>query len=88
MAEHVRFQLGGYELETHSVVVDDTMVVEDFLIGRNFLRAYQVLVDLTSREVVVRAPVQPIWHHARTQVGDPTLAVPVASDRDLVLQQF
>ena len=66
MAERVRFQLGGYELKTNIVVVDDAMGVEDFLLGRNFLRAYKVIVDLTSMKIVVRAPVQPVWHHAHT----------------------
>ena len=88
LAEHVHFQLGGYELETKFVVVDDAMGVEDFLLGRNFLRAYQVLVDLTSMKMVVRVPVQPMWHHAHTQVGDSSLVVPVALDNDLVLQPF
>ena len=88
MAEHVRFPMGGYELETNFVVVHDAMGVEDFLLGRNFLRAYQVLVDLTSMKIVVRAPVRPVWHHAPTQVGDRSLAVPVALDSDLVLQSF
>ena len=37
---------------------------------------------------MVRAPVQPVWHHAHTQVRDSTLAVPIALDRDLVLQPF
>ena len=41
------FQLDGYELETNFEVVDEALGVEDFLLGRNFLRAYQVLVDLT-----------------------------------------
>ena len=88
LAEQVRFQLGGYELETNFVVVDDAMGVEDFLLGRNFLRSYQVLVDLTSMKIVVRAPVEPVWHHAHTQVGDTSLATPVALDGDLVLQPF
>ena len=88
LAEHVHFQLGGYELETNLVVVDDAMGVEDFLLGRNFLRAYQVLVDLSSMKIVVRAPVRPMWHHAHTQVGDSSLAVPGALDSDLVLQPF
>ena len=88
LAEHVFFQLGGYELETNFVVVDDAMGVEDFLLGRNFLRAYQVLVDLTSMKIVVRAPVRPMWHYAHTQVGDSSLAVPVVLDSDLVLQPF
>ena len=64
------------------------MGVEEILLGRNFLRAYQVLVDLTSMKIVVRALVQPVWHHAHTQVGDPILAVPVVLDHDLVLQPF
>ena len=57
LAERIHFQLGGYELETKFVVVDDAMGVEDFLLGRNFLRSYQVLVDLTFMKIVVRAPV-------------------------------
>ena len=48
LVERVRFQLGGYELETNFVVLDDAMGVEDFLLGRNFFRTYQVLVDLTA----------------------------------------
>ena len=88
LAEQVRFQLGGYELETNFVVVDDAMGVEDFLLGRNFLRSYHVLVDLTSMKIVVRAPVKPVWHHAHTQIGDTSLATPVALDGDLVLQPF
>ena len=88
LAEQIRFQLGGYELETNFVVVDDAMGVEDFLLGRNFLRSYQVLVDLTSMKIVVRAPVKPVWHHAHAQVGDTSLATPVALDSDLVLEPF
>ena len=86
LAEQIRFQLGGYQLETNFVVVDDAMGVEDFLLGRNFLRTYQVLVDLTSMKIVVRAPVKPVWHHAHTQVGDAPVATSIALDSDLVLQ--
>ena len=64
------------------------MGIEDFLLGRNFLRTYQVLVDLTSMKIVVRAPVKPVWQHAHTQVGDPSVATSVALDSDLVLQPF
>ena len=39
ITERVLFQLGGYELETNFVVVDDALGLEDFLVGRNFLRA-------------------------------------------------
>ena len=82
LAERIHFQLGGYELETNFVVVDDAMGVEDFL------RSYQVLVNLTSMKIVVRAPVKPVWHHAHAQVGDTSLATPVVLDCDLVLQPF
>ena len=88
LAEQIRFQLGGFELEINFVVVDDAMGVKDFLLGRNFLRAYQVLVYLTSMKIVVRAIVKPVSHHAHTEVGDASLATPVASDSDLVLQPF
>ena len=76
MVQRLRFQLGCYELETNFLAMDDAMGVEDFLLGRNFLRAYQVLVDLTSMKIVVRAPVQPVWHHAHTQVGDRRIRQP------------
>ena len=62
------------------------MCVEDFLLGRNFIRAYQVLLDLTSMKIVFRTPVKSVWHHAHTQVGDVSIATPVALDSDLVLQ--
>ena len=88
LAEQIRFQLGEYELETNFVVVDDAIGVEDFLLGRNILRSYQVLVDLTSMKIFVRAPVKPVWNHAHAQVGDTSLATPVALDSDLVLQPF
>ena len=88
LAERIHFQLGGYELETNFVVVDDAMGVEDFLIGRNFLRSYQVLVDLTSMKIVVRAPVKHVWHHAHAQVGDASITTPVVLDCDVVLQPF
>ena len=89
LAEQIHFQLGGYELETNFIVVDDAMGVEDFLLGRNFLRAYQVLVeDLTSMKIVVRAPVKPVWHHAHTQVGDASIATPVTLDSDLQQRSY
>ena len=88
LAEKVKFQLGGYELETNFVVVDDAMGVEDFLLGRNFLRAYQVLVDLTAMKVIVRAPSEPVWYHAHTQVSNESLNSSVAIAQDVVLQPF
>ena len=88
IAERVRFQLGGYELETNFVVVDDAHGLEDFLLGRNFLRTYNVLVDLTAMKIVVRAPAKPVWHHAHAQTSDETLSSTVVLDQDVVLQPF
>ena len=84
-AERVRFQLGGYGLETNFVVVDDANGLEDFLLGRNFLRANNVIVDLTAMKIVVRAPAKPVWHHAHAQTSDETLSSTVVLDQDVVL---
>ena len=51
MAERVLFQLGGVVLETNFLLGNEPMGVEDFLVGGNFLRSYQVLVDLTSMQL-------------------------------------
>ena len=88
LAEQVKFQLGGYELATNFVVVDDAMSVEDFLLGRNFLRTYQGLVDLTAMKVVVRAPSRPVWYHAHAQVSNQSLSASVTLAQDTVLQPF
>ena len=88
IVERVRFQLGGYELQTNFVVVDDAMGVEDFLLGRNFLRTYQELVDLTAMKIVVRSPAKPVWHHAHTQVGDSDTQIPITLSQEVVLQPF
>ena len=88
IAERVRFQLGGYELETNFVVVDDAQGLEDFLLGRNFLRACNVLVDLTAMKIVVRSPAKPVWHHAHAQTSDEALSGTVVLDQDVVLQPF
>ena len=88
IAERVRFQLGGYELETNFLVVDDAHGLEDFLLDWNFLRAYKVLVDLTAMKIVVRAPAKPVWHHAHAQTSDETLSSTVVLDQDVALQPF
>ena len=87
-AEHVRLQLGQFELITNSVVVDNAFRLEAFLLGRNFLRAYFVLVDLTSMKIVVRVPALPVWHHAHAHTSDEALSSTVVLDADLVLQPF
>ena len=64
------------------------MGVEDFLLGRNFLRAYQVLVDLTAMRVIVRAPSEPVWYHTHAKVSSELLNSSVAIAQDVILQPF
>ena len=63
------------------MVVDDAHVFEDFLLGRTFLRAFNVLVDRTSMKIVVRAPAKPVWHHAHAQTSGETLSSTVVLSR-------
>ena len=58
------------------------------MLGRNFLRAYNVLVDLSAIKIVVRAPAKPVWHHAHAQTSDETLSSTVVLDQDVVLHPF
>ena len=64
------------------------MGVKDFLLGRYFLRAYQVLVDLTAMKVIVRAPSKSVWYLAHAQVNKMSLNASVAIAQDIVLQPF
>ena len=59
VAEDVSFQLGGHTLKTNFVVIIDHISSESFLLGRNFLRTYNVLVDLTAVKVTIRNPITP-----------------------------
>ena len=59
IAENVNFQLGGHSLSTNFIVIADHLGAEDFLLGRNFLRTYNVLVDLTAMRVTIRDPKTP-----------------------------
>ena len=86
--ERVRFQLGGYELQTNFVAVDDAMGVEDFLLGRNFLRTYQVMFDLTAMKIVVTAPANSVWHHAHAQVGNSDTPISITFSQEVVSQPF
>ena len=70
IAEEVNFQLGGYTLKTNFVVIADHIGSEDLLLGRNFLRTYNVLVDLTAMKVTIRDPRKPRTFKAVHEVSD------------------
>ena len=59
IAENVNFQLSGHSLSTNFIVIADHLGAEDFLLGRNFLRTYNVLVDLTAMTVTIGDPKNP-----------------------------
>ena len=46
-------------METNFVVVFDAMGVENFLLGRNYLQTYQVLVYLTAMKIIIGAHPSP-----------------------------
>ena len=70
IVEDVSFQLGGHTLKTNFVVIADHIGSEDFLLGRNFLRTYNVLVDLAAMKVTIRNPKTPRIFKAVHEVSD------------------
>ena len=87
IAEDVNFQLGGYTLKTNFVVIADHIGSEDFLLGRNFLRTYNVLVDLTALKVTIRDPKTPRIFKATHEVSDHEPSF-VVSTEDVILGPF
>ena len=77
ISENVNFQLGGHTLKTNFIVIADHLGVEDFLLGRNFLRTYNVLVDLTAMRVTIRDPKAPRHFKPVHEVNDhdPSLGI-------------
>ena len=55
MADSVKFHIAGLELETSFIIVQD-LLEEDFILGRTFIRAHDVLVDLNQRRMTIRRP--------------------------------
>ena len=77
IAENVNFQLGGHTLKTNFIVIADHLGAEDFLLGRNFLRTYNVRVNLTAMRVTIRDPKSPRHFKLVHEVSDhePSLVV-------------
>ena len=77
IAENVNFQLGDHTLKTNFIVIADHLRAEDFLLGRKFLRSYNVLVDLTAMRVTIRNPKAPRHFKPVHEVSDhePSLVI-------------
>ena len=87
IAEDVNFQLCGYTLKTNFVVIADHIGSEDFLLGRNFLRTYNVLVDLTAMKLTIRDLKTPRIFKATHEVSDHEPSF-VISTEDVILGPF
>ena len=87
IAENVRFQLGGHTLKTSFIVIADHLGTEDFLLGCNFLRPFNVLLDLPVMKVTIRGPKSPRCFKPILEVSDqkPSLVV---STKKVVLGPF
>ena len=55
IVEDVKFLLAGYELRANFILMEDSPG-DDFILGRTFLRKYDVLIDLRQRSLTVRDP--------------------------------
>ena len=87
IAEDVNFQLGGHTLKTNFVVIADHIGSEDFLLGRNFLRTYNLFVDFTAMKVTIRDPKAPRTFKAIHEVSDNEPSF-VISTEEGVLEPF
>ena len=55
IVEDVRFLLAGYELRANFILMEDSPG-DDFILGRTFLRRYDVLIDLRQGALKIRDP--------------------------------
>ena len=75
------FQRGGHTLKTNFVVIADSIGSEDFLLGRNFLRTFNVLVDLTAMRVTIRDPSSPRIFKAVHEFSDQEASFVVSAEK-------
>ena len=82
VAENIKFQLGGHELQTTFIVLTDDAGGEDFLLGRNFLRAYNVLIDLVAGKLTIRDPQTPRLYRCQQEAINEESPFIVVLDQD------
>ena len=80
IAKDVSFQLGRHTFKANFVVIADYHGSEDFLMGRNFLRTYNVLVDLTVMKITIRDPKSPMIFEAIHEVSDQEASIVVSAE--------
>ena len=68
--------------------MDDKLGVPGFLLGRNFLRQHNVLVDLSAMKIVIREPNSTTTFSPVHQVSDDSIKLPVVIDQSICLEPF
>ena len=81
LVENVTFKLAGYLLQTSFILIEDVLG-DDFILGRSFLRRFDVLIDIRGRRLTIRDPHQEGARQELLQVKDNT---PIAKAK--VLQE-
>ena len=84
IAENVNFQLGGHSLSMNFIVIADHLGAEDFLLGRNFLHTYNVLVDLTAMRVTIRDPKTPRHFKPVHEVSDHEPSLVISTEKVVI----
>ena len=81
MASLVTLRMAGYDLVEDFVVVD-FLGSDEFILGRSFIRAYGVLIDLNEKVLTVRNP-ERIVPTREDSIQDVNKRVPVYVDETL-----
>ena len=88
IVENVEFNLAGYSLHSNFVIASDNSGIDGFLLGRNFLRAYNVLVDMCDMKIKIRDPGHAVAHSAYQQVSEEAGDFPVVIELEADFEPF
>ena len=65
------FKLAGYKLQTSFILIEDVLG-DDFILGRSFLRRFDVLIDIRGKRLTIRDPHQEGARQELLQVKEDT----------------
>ena len=65
------FKLAGYMLQTSFILIEDVLG-DDFILGRSFLRRFDVLIDIRGKRLTIRDPHQEGARQELLQVKEDT----------------
>ena len=82
LVENVTFKLAGYTLQASFILIEDVLG-DDFILGRSFLRRFDVLIDVRGKRLTIRDPHQEGARQEILQVKD---EIPVSKAK--ILQEI